>query len=75
MSRHLDAMTLGDCILAKGPKGRFVYERNMKKHIGARLSKMLEHLLLYVPYMLCNSRGASAVPCPYPPAAAASQTP
>lgn len=35
MSQHLDKMVLGDCILAKGPKGRFTYQRNMKRHIGA----------------------------------------
>jgi hypothetical protein len=35
MSQHLDKMVLGDCILAKGPKGRFTYTRNMKRHIGA----------------------------------------
>ena len=35
MSQHLDKMVLGDCILAKGPKGRFTYARNMKRHIGA----------------------------------------
>lgn len=34
MSQHLDKMVLGDCILAKGPKGRFTYQRNMKRHIG-----------------------------------------
>jgi NAD(P)H-flavin reductase len=34
MSQHLDKMVLGDCILAKGPKGRFTYMRNMKRHIG-----------------------------------------
>jgi Oxidoreductase FAD-binding domain/Oxidoreductase NAD-binding domain len=37
MSQHLDKMVLGDCILAKGPKGRFTYTRNMKRHIGAHL--------------------------------------
>lgn len=36
MSQHLDKMVLGDCILAKGPKGRFTYTRNMKRHIGAQ---------------------------------------
>lgn len=34
MSQHLDKMVLGHNILAKGPKGRFEYKRNMKKHIG-----------------------------------------
>mmetsp|Transcript_6123 Transcript_6123/g.17555 ORF Transcript_6123/g.17555 Transcript_6123/m.17555 type:complete len:298 (+) Transcript_6123:421-1314(+) len=34
MSQHLDKMTLGDCILAKGPKGRFEYVKNKWKHIG-----------------------------------------
>lgn len=41
MSQHLDSMVLGDCILAKGPKGRFVYERNMKRNIGARCRHLL----------------------------------
>lgn len=35
MSQHLDKMMLGDCILAKGPKGRFQYQKNHWKHIGA----------------------------------------
>lgn len=35
MSQHLDKMVLGDCILAKGPKGRFTYSRNLQRHIGA----------------------------------------
>lgn len=35
MSQHLDKMTLGQSILAKGPKGRFEYTRNMKTHLGA----------------------------------------
>ena len=30
----LDSLQVGDCILAKGPKGRFVYETNMADEVG-----------------------------------------
>ena len=34
-SPNLDKLKVGDSVLAKGPKGRFDYRRNMKRHIGA----------------------------------------
>lgn len=36
MSQHMDKMTLGDCLEFKGPKGRFTYQPNSKRAIGAR---------------------------------------
>lgn len=44
MSQHLDKMVLGDCILAKGPKGRFTYARNMKRHIGAPAAALVQNV-------------------------------
>ena len=35
MSQHMDKMTLGDCLEFKGPKGRFTYQPNSKRAIGA----------------------------------------
>ena len=35
-SPNLDKLKVGDSVLAKGPKGRFDYKRNMKRHIGAK---------------------------------------
>jgi NAD(P)H-flavin reductase len=35
MTQLMDALKLGDTLAFKGPKGRFRYSRNMKKHIGA----------------------------------------
>ena len=37
-SPNLDKLKVGDSVLAKGPKGRFDYQRNMKRHIGAKPS-------------------------------------
>ena len=36
MSQYMDKMVLGDCLDFKGPKGRFTYQRNSKRAIGAR---------------------------------------
>ncbi len=36
MSQYMDKMTLGDCLEFKGPKGRFTYQPNSKRAIGAR---------------------------------------
>jgi hypothetical protein len=47
MSQHLDKMVLGDCILAKGPKGRFTYARNMKRHIGAPPASIARRALAF----------------------------
>lgn len=34
MSQYVDKLDIGDRILVKGPKGKFVYRRNMKKAFG-----------------------------------------
>jgi len=34
MSRHLDSMKVGDSIELRGPKGKFIYQANMKFSIG-----------------------------------------
>ena len=35
MSQYMDKMVLGDCLDFKGPKGRFTYQPNTKRAIGA----------------------------------------
>jgi NAD(P)H-flavin reductase len=35
MSQYMDKMVLGECLDFKGPKGRFTYQRNAKRAIGA----------------------------------------
>ena len=35
MSKHMDELAIGDKLLFKGPRGRFKYTRNAKRHLGA----------------------------------------
>eukprot|EP00698_Gefionella_okellyi_P024379 TRINITY_DN8580_c0_g1_i3.p1 TRINITY_DN8580_c0_g1~~TRINITY_DN8580_c0_g1_i3.p1 ORF type:complete len:263 (-),score=39.54 TRINITY_DN8580_c0_g1_i3:280-1068(-) len=34
MSQHVERLRIGDCIVARGPKGAFKYQPNMKRRIG-----------------------------------------
>eukprot|EP01024_Parvocaulis_polyphysoides_P050877 TRINITY_DN4969_c0_g1_i1.p2 TRINITY_DN4969_c0_g1~~TRINITY_DN4969_c0_g1_i1.p2 ORF type:complete len:299 (-),score=42.66 TRINITY_DN4969_c0_g1_i1:575-1471(-) len=34
MSQHLNKLKIGESLLMRGPKGRFLYRQNMKRHFG-----------------------------------------
>lgn len=39
MSQHLDQLKIGQTLAMKGPRGKFMYKRNMKRSIGASLGR------------------------------------